>query len=335
MLSRRDFLAASGPLIVGLVVPKTLLAQATEKPIYAGWVPDQQETDKFKSAQRVPMFAQAGRQLAGSGANNKALLWKFFEKASRGKLVPHKQTVADCVAHSWGLGVDILDSIQIAHGRGRWVAKCATEIIYAGGRVEIGGGRMRGGGMHGSWAGRWCRDYGILLRRSYLDGKYDFTNYSGSKSRKWAHKCQRCTSWGGGIPDELEPFAKKHPVKTITLVTGWEEARDAIYNGYPVAIASNYGFRSKRDSEGFAKKKGTWWHCMLMIGMDDTGSRPGGLIINSWGPNWISGPTKLDQPAGSFWVDANTIDGMLSQEDSFAMSNYVGYPRQNLNYNLY
>ena len=69
--------------------------------------------------------------------------------------------------------------------------------------------------------------------------------------------------------------------------------------------------------------------------MDDTGSRPGGLLVNSWGTDWISGPTRLDQPGGSFWADADVIDGMLSQEDSFAMSNYIGYPRQNLDYKLY
>ena len=74
---------------------------------------------------------------------------------------------------------------------------------------------------------------------------------------------------------------------------------------------------------------------MLLAGIDDTGRRPGGLFINSWGNDWITGPTRLDQPAGSFWAEADTIDDMLQQGDSFAMSSYVGYPRQNLDYQLY
>lgn len=256
-------------------------------------------------------------------------------KDSHHSFIANGVAVHNCVSQAWGLGIDFLDAIQIARGQGEWVAKCATEPIYAGGRVEIGKGAMSGDGMHGSWAGRWCRDYGILLRQPYLDGKYDFTRYSGSKARRWAHFCKRCTKWGGGVPDALEPIAKKHPVKTITLVTSWEQARDAIYNGYPVTVCSNYGFRRKRDKDGFSIQRGKWFHSMLLAGMDDTSSRPGGLFINSWGTNWINGPTRLDQPIGSFWVDADTIDGMLSQDDSFALSNYIGYPRQHLDYQLY
>jgi hypothetical protein len=337
MLNRRDFFTLSGGLIIGAAAPKILLAAAQEsnQPIHAGWIPDKQATIEFKAKHKMHLFTQAGSHLAGSGRGKKALLWKFFENVTSEKLVPHDQAIGDCVSHGWGLGVDILDTVQVAHGRGRWLKKCATEIIYAGGRVEIGRGKIKGDGMTGSWAGQWCRDGGILLRQPYLDGQYDFTNYSGSRARKWAHPCKRCTNWGGGVPDELEPLARKHPVKTITLVKSWDEARDAVYNGYPVAICSSYGFNDTRDRDGFARQNGTWYHCMLLAGMDDTTSRPGGLIINSWGPNWIDGPTRFGQPTGSFWADAAVINKMLKQEDSFAMSNYMGYPRQHLDYRLY
>lgn len=336
MLNRRDFLAASG-LFIGAASITDLLsaAETTDQPVYAGWVPNRRETLRFKRAMPSPYFRQAGRKLAGSGAGKKVLLWKYFESVTGGTLVPHDQTIGDCVSQGWGLGVDILDAVQIAHGRGDWNKKCATEIIYTGGRVEVGKGKISGDGLHGTWAADWCRNGGILLRQPYLDGKYDFTTYSGSKARKWAHICTRCTTWGGGVPDELEPLAKKHPVKTTTLVTTWEEARDAVCNGYPVAICSNYGFEQERDADGFVKKKGTWYHCLLLAGVDDTTTRPGGLIINSWGKDWITGPTRLDQPDGSFWADADTIEGMLKQEDSFALSSYVGYPRQQLDYHLY
>lgn len=335
MLSRRDFIIASGGLIVGMTPIGNLLAHAVDKPLYAGWVPSREETINFKTRQRMPMFSQVAKNLYGSGKGKKALLWRFFEKASNGKFVPHDQEIGDCVAQSWALGIDFLNSIQIARGKGRWTGKVATEVIYSGGRVEVGKGAISGAGLHGSWAGRWCRDYGVLLRQPYLNGKYNFTTYSGAKARRWAHICRRCTPWGGGVPDELEPLCKKHPLKTIKLITSWPEARDAVYNGYPVVICSDYGFSSQRDGEGFADKRGTWYHCLLMAGMDDSYSRPGGLLINSWGPDWINGPVRLDQPLGSFWADADVIDGMLSQEDSFAMSNYIGYPRQNLDYRLY
>lgn len=344
-MDRRDFLTAASGLVIGMAAPNILLAQG--KPIYSGWVPDKRETINFKTRVHRPYFAQVAQDLAGTGRGKKALLWKFFEKVTKGSLVPHWQSVGDCVAQGWGLGIDILDAIQIAHGRGSWTAKCATELLYAGGRVEIGKGKIHGDGMHGSWLGQWVNEYGVLLRRPYLDGKYDFTKYSGKKARKWAHVCKTCTTWGGGVPDELEPLAKKHPVKTVTLVTSWEQARDAIYNGYPVAVCSSQGFgdhQSKReresngtlrDKDGFLAPDGKWYHCMLLAGMDDTIKRPGGLFINSWGPKWLSGPGRFGQPKGSFWADSHVINDMLAQEDSFAMSNYVGYPKRNLDYHLY
>lgn len=333
MLNRRNFLTAASGLIFGSMATEQLLADPT-KTIYAGWIPNKRATAKFKRETRVPFFKQAGRHLAGSGAGKKALLWKYFEKVTGDELVPHRQGIGDCVSHGWGLGVDILDTVQAAHGKGEWQRKCATEAIYAGGRVNVANYRYMGDGMNGVEAAKWCREYGILLRQPYLDGKYDFTDYSGSKARKWAHKCNRCTDWGGGVPDELVPIAKKHQVKTTTLVTSWEEARDALFNGYPVSICSGYGFSSRRDNEGFASRQGSWAHCMLLAGMDDEHERSGGLIINSWG-KWNEGPTRHDQPVGSFWADTRTIDGMLRQQDSFALSNYVGYPKQNLDYRLY
>lgn len=337
-MNRREFLATSSGLIVGMATPNILLAQAskTGQIIYSGWLPSLKETEQFKAEQKVAYFSQAAGHLADTGANKQAFLWKFFEKVTNGPLIPHDQSIGDCVAEAFGLGIDILDAIQIAHGRGIWKNKCATEIIYAGSRVEIGQGTLgRKDGSYGSWGARWCRDYGILLRQPYLDGKYDFTVYSGTKARKWGHVCRRCTPWGGGVPDELEPLTKEHPVKTVTLITSWEQARDSLYNGYPIAVGSDVGFTERRDKDGFVTRSGIWYHDILLAGMNDIGDRPGGLFINSWGTSWISGPTQFDQPVGSFWADADVIDKMLKQEDSFAMSNYIGYPAQNLDYKLY
>ncbi len=60
------------------------------------------------------------------------------------------------------------------------------------------------------------------------------------------------------------------------------------------------------------------------------GNRPGLLCVQSWGPNTPDGPTDLDQPDNSFWVDMDVADGMLSQGDSFTMSQFAGYPDQDV-----
>lgn len=341
-MDRRGFLTAASGIVIGLTTPNNLLSQVGDNGnIHGGWVPNRGATVKFKSQEIQPFFSQQAAALAGSGEGKRAFLWKYFEKTSKSELIPHDQaSYGDCVSHSYALGIDILDSVQISHGKGSWRGKVAPEIIYTGGRIEIAKGELAGDGMHGSWAARWCRDYGALLRKPYLNGKYDFSRYSGSKARKWAHICKECTEWGGGVPDELEALCKKHPVRTVTLVKSWEEARDAIYNGYPVSICSDQGFKeTERDKDGFAEPKygrmKKWYHSMILAGFDDSNKRPGGLFINSWGSDWITGPTRFGQPKGSFWADAKVIDSMLKYEDSFAMSNYIGYPRQHLDYKLY
>jgi len=110
----------------------------------------------------------------------------------------------------------------------------------------------------------------------------------------------------------------------------YSECIDCLANGMPVAVCSNVGFgegQCTRDSEGFlTRKRFPWWHCMLIGGFDDASSRPGALIFNSWGPDWVNGPTRHGQPEGTFWADADTIDSMLQQGDSFALSAYLGYP---------
>lgn len=264
------------------------------------------------------------QHIAGSGRGKIALLYKAYEHLLCKPLAPHEQAIGDCVSHAYGLGVDILTMTQIAAGaRERWVGEAATEMIYGGGRVEVAGGPLRwSDGMMGSWAANWLRKFGNLVRKEYVlgDERFDLRTYSGKAAKNYGRY---------GVPDILEPVAKEHPVKTTALVKTWSDLCDVICNGFPVAVCSNQGFNSTRDAEGFLKPQGSWAHGMCIIGVDDT-KRPGALIQNSWGIHWVSGPTRYGQPVGSFWADANVIERMLAMEDSFALSNYTGFPRVQL-----
>lgn len=234
-------------------------------------------------------------------------------------------SVHNCVAHAAGLSIDILTAVRILmqnHSE-KWVAKAATEIIYAGARIEVGGGQLGySDGSWGVWAGEFVRKWGVLLRQEYLG--HDFTTYSGRVARTLGSPRK-------GVPDELEPLCKLHPVKTCALVKSWEECRDSVANGYPVAMCSNIGFTTKRDSNGFLRRsRRPWYHAMAIIGVDDEYRRPGALVQNSWGRSWASGPKRHEQPDGSFWCDADTIDAAMRQGDSIAFSGYVGYPRNDI-----
>jgi len=332
-MNRRDFLRFTSLAGAGLLAGKHLLAATADQdlPVYGGWEEDAQLRAAFIRNNPSPFLNQLDQEIRGTGKGKTAFLWKYLEEVTGKPLVPYNQETSDCVAVAYGLGVDILTATQIRKRNSpqRWVAQSATEIIYGGGRIEIAkqkyGKQWGGGGMTGMCAAEFIKTYGILLRQKYLNGKYDYTHYSGNVANQLGRS---------GVPDALEPFCKLHPVGWVALVQSWEEARDSIYNSYPVILCSNQGFRTRygRDKDGFLAPGGTWAHSMLLAGIDDEYKRPGALLINSWG-DFVNGPNRWDAPKGSFWVDAAVIDRMVRQRDSIAISSYCGYPR--MNYDLW
>lgn len=290
--------------------------------IYTGWHFNREAQRRFIRNNKYPFFSQLSQGIKGSSDGRIVMLNKYFDQALGHPSIPHTQGLGDCVSHAFALGIDYLTAVQIymQDNPERWVAECATEPIYGGSRVEIGGGNLFGDGSTGFWAAEWLIRYGTLLRRKYPG--FDFTTYNPKMAKEFGRK---------GCPDSLEPITKLHPIKTSTVVKDFDSFCDAIANGYPVAVCSSVGFGMTsdywvRDSQGFLRRKGTWGHAMLGVGFDKKSARKGACIQNSWG-DWIKGPTQHNQPRGSFWVDASTVDSMLSEGDSHALSQYVGYPR--------
>lgn len=293
----------------------------TNQPLQCGWINNSSAQKNFIKTCRRPFLSQHNDKIKGTGKGKVVLLYKYFEDVTNGPLIPHYQEIGDCVGHAFGLGIDVLTAVRIAmHNRPeKWVTKCATEIIYAGSRVEVAKGKVRGDGSMGVWASKFIKEWGVLLRQAYLDGKYNYVDYSGKVARTLGKR---------GVPDDLEPLCREHPVKTCSIVRSWEECRDAVANGYPVAMCSKTGFNTTRDKNGFLRRsRRPWYHAMTILGIDDKYRRPGALIQNSWGKHWISGPTRHNQPLGSFWADASAIDYAMKQGDSIALSGYIGYPR--------
>jgi hypothetical protein len=291
-----------------------------------GWIDDHKEVDRVMGALRHPVFGITARPLQDTGKGKVVLLYQANRKVF-GKDFCHRQTIGDCVSHGWSMLTDTLKCVQIVAGqREKFPGENATEVIYAGSRIEIGhGGCGRQDGSIGAWAAQFVSEYGTLVRSKY--GSIDLTTYDGNRAKAWGMP-------GRGVPDELESILKDHTIKTTSMVQTYEEARDAIANGYPVAVCSNQGFAMARDKDGFARPQGSWGHCMCFIACDDSFGRPGLLCMNSWGPDWIDGPKRLDQPDGSFWVDADTVNRMLRGQDSFAGSGYVGFPTQDIDYDF-
>jgi len=342
-LGRREFLKLTGLGLAGIGVGFSglggdggnsfaAIASDENQPIYGGWVNSPRARRKFVETHNKPFLSQINEKIRGTGKGRTVLLWPYLEKAYNHAFVPHYQQIGDCVSHGYGLGIDILTAVQMYQSivPQEWVAESATEIIYGGCRVQTCSvGRIPGDGAIGTDAAAFVNKYGILLRQKYIGGRYDYSIYSGELARALGRT---------GVPVALQSLCRLHPVQTIALVNTWEEARDAVANGYPVIMCSNVGFstRGGRDREGFlVPGRQPWYHAMLIAGIDDNAKRPGGLIINSWGTDWIDGRVRLNQPVGSFWCDASVIDRAMRQGDSVAISNYIGYPMQTLDYRFF
>jgi hypothetical protein len=250
-------------------------------------------------------------------------LWDACKRVTGGQLTAHDQDgVGCCVGEGFSSAVEYLACVEIALGGppGQF-HPISSAAIYALSRVEIGGGHVHGDGSVGAWAAKAVSQYGVLPRSSL--GKYDLSHFDSERARSWGRD---------GLPDDLEPEARKHPVKTVSLVKSFEEAQAALGHGYPVAVCSDQGFTMTRDRDGFCVPRGSWGHCMCFIGASN-GARPGLCCLQSWGPNVPDGPIGLgDHPNCAFWVDADVADRMLRQGDSWALSAFVGFPARKLDW---
>jgi len=187
-----------------------------------------------------PLFGVAASDLYSSGKGKTALLYKSVQKYDPTFGSHERQVTGDCVSHSTRNAVDVTRSHEIVGGdREEFVARGATEAIY--------GSRGHGGqGMSCSVAARFVHQSGgVLLRKDY--GFVNLSKYNGSLGAGWGRK---------GVPSDVVTEAKKHQVKTISLIKSIEEARDAIANGYAISVCSGSGFSSRRDQHGIAKRSG-------------------------------------------------------------------------------
>jgi len=298
--------------------PKELLK--AYKDGLVGSICDPDDVDKLLGELPHPVFGAAANNLYGTGEGKLALLYKSVQKFDPGFGPSERQVTGDCVSHSTRNAVDVTRSHEIIGGdREEFIARSATEAIY--------GSRGHGGqGMSCSVAARFVhQNGGVLLRKDY--GFVDLSKYDGMLGAGWGRR---------GVPDEVVKEGKKHQVTTISNIRTVEEARDAIANGYAISVCSGYGFSSRRDKHGIAKRSGGWSHAMAWVAMDDTREildETLFLVQNSWGV-WNGGPKRHDQPDGSFWIKEKDARGMLSGGGAWVFSDVDGFPARKVDWTL-
>jgi hypothetical protein len=272
--------------------------------------------DQLLENSKYGYFKDGSRKIKNSGKGKLSTPYKSVLKFDKNPY-NERQTTGDCVSHGTRNACDVSRAVEIDVHRDReaWLARGATEAIY--------GARGHGGqGMSCARAATFVSETGGILVRKNYEGVADFSKYNGNMGARWGSR---------GLPDNVIDVANDHQIKTVSLVKTVEEARDALANGYGLAVCSSYGFSNKRDKNGFAKVSGSWAHCMAWIACDDTGSEPAFLVQNSWG-KWNDGghPEWGKIPDGSFLIHADAAAGMLKQNGSYAFSQFDGFPVQKL-----
>lgn len=245
------------------------------------------------------------------------------------------QGIGDCVSWGYGNGTNIIQctqmlnivkeqaapdfeklmvgekefsELEIVQDMGFEYREIATESIYGFSRCEVGKQwNSYQDGSVGAWAAKAMEQYGCLSRQTV--GAYD-----PKRAKEWGAK---------GVPDQFEPEARINVVKACTPVKSFLQAAGLIQGGHPVVVCSNQGFSLNRDSQGFCRAEGTWYHCMLFMGV--RWGRPGLLCMQSWGKKNPNGPLVMNMPSNTFWVEQRTCDYMLKQNDSYAPSWFNGY----------
>lgn len=284
-----------------------------------GWVrPSPDQIDAVLASLPRPIFASAAPDLVRRAKvyrGGDVYLYKAWSDV-QGKYPDYvAQQIGDCTSFGSGHDVDLRECVEIALGKEPEEYKeTCTEAIYGIGR-EIA--NMLGGpdGCYGGAVAKAVTEVGTISRE--VVGAY-----SG----------QRATDWGRtGTPADIKQKCGDHKIKTTSLVSTWDELVAAISNGYPVIVCSDQGFTMTRDSKGICEAQGSWAHCMLIAGLMYVGTQDEcAVICQSWGPNTPSGPTPNDLPNFAFGARKSVVQRMLSGNDSYAFSNFDGYPSRPL-----
>ena len=307
----------------------------TPRPSRDGWIPwekrnrkQRQATDRIVGA--MPKFFLAKQTKGTQGACVK--LWDAVKFVRGGKFLPClAQATGSCVGNGAWNAVMTLMSWEIARrGEAEQYQRVFLPYHYGRGRYHAGISGTGEGSTGSGQAEALVKD-GVIIQQEGLPEPS-----GGEAGLCWGSSVEMQWSNGKKIADKWVTLGQKHPVKTASLVTSYDQVRDAISNGYPVTVASNRGFKMtpKVDKgKSWGVPSGTWWHQMFFDAVDDDSARPGSHIGNSWGADAHGTPAD-DSPPGGFWVDADVVDYMVRQEDSFAFSQFDGFPEQEMDWML-
>lgn len=290
----------------------------------SGWAGPDVVAEAAPMVAGMPQFRIVGAEPGTDNTRANVRLWDSVKRVLGDHLPNIPQQTGDCVSFGFCNAADVLQCVRIDKG-GIPPSKfrhAFPPYTYGTSRVQIGNRQLgRSAGSIGAWAVAAGEQYGILPADSD-----NAPPYSGRLADSWG--------WSGppqAAIDEAEHFR----IRTSAPVYTPDDVRDAVCNGYPVTIASQWGTRTirVRYDRQVAAGDGSWPHQMCIIGYDGSGPEPLWYVLNSWGPNAHPQPLQ-GEPPGGFWITERSLRTILSARDSFAISDLDGFPADPIDFTV-
>lgn len=285
-----------------------------------GLVPDHAQQAAPIAAQ-MPRFFVTGAETQDNRKAN-VRLWEYAKQINGGQHLPsYPQETGDCVSHGAKNAGEYFLCTAIAKGLlpDAEFHPLFPPYIYGTSRVQVGKKKLgKSPGSVGAWAAQAVAEYGVLRADNP-----DTPEYSGKLADKWGWE---------GPPKEFIEASKMFTFDTVAQVHSADEVRDAICNGYPVTIASDFGTKKivVKDNRRVAIRNSRWFHQMAILGYDgSTDEGPWYFVKNSWFDTSHPAPMQGEPPCG-FWISESDVEYIVRQGDSFAYSGFNGFPANDL-----
>lgn len=294
-----------------------------------GLATDHSEQGEKVAAECPPfqILGENGERIVQDNSRSIVRLWDATNAVLGRHTRNYAQQVGDCVSFGGKNVTEYVQCVRISRDgpRAGEFREVSTAYLYGVSRVFIGNGQLgNSDGSVGGWLAKGVQSHGILALDD--DG---VPAYSGELARTWGRR--------PGPPDKFVQIANKRLIRTVSPILTAEDARDAICNYYPMTIASDFGSTDIRNRDGqmVARRNTRWMHQMAVVGFDGTKGVKGRFyVLNSWGETAHPAPLN-GEPPGGFWIEFADMDYITKQNDSWAFSDFDGFPAQELDFNVF
>lgn len=299
--------------------------------VNAGWIPPHERDAAMTAAHDAVIAATPNLVIVGAPPDTgtgRVHLWDCWKTARPAGWPGIHQITGSCVGAGGGNALFSLAAADVVKRRDPERIEVPFWLLPYGISRMLLGLHSRGDGSSGS-------TFAEAVKRGHLPantpGLPSFTETA--SGLVWGERAELDWSQGRKVATKWTEEAKQFPVKSTALCRSSDDVRDAIRSYFPVTIASNWGGLMRPGVSGSGenarlinRRSTTWNHQMSVQGWEDNPEH-GELffILNQWSAE-AHGRCPSGAPAGGFWVKRKDMDDIVRQGESFAFSQFDGFP---------